>query len=109
MYAGADFSKLMEGITEAGEVQLTSGDISGFTRSTVSRIFPIFDESDKAYLESFGKTALFARLRTALPDFQRLMAQIANEPTPEMDAEIEEVIERVVTDFLAQEEARSST
>jgi hypothetical protein len=109
MFLGADFGMLMDGIDDSGQSNYTAGDVAGFTMASLRRIFPIFDDSDKAYMEKFEKTALFGKLKAALPDYLELAASAMNEPTPEMDSEMEEVIERVVTDFMAQEDGRSST
>ena len=109
MYAGADFGKLMDGLTDTGEAQFTGDHVQDFARSTVTRISPIFDKSDHAYLATFGKTPLYAKLKAALPGFQQLMAEIANAPTPEMDAEIQQAIESTLERFVRQHQARSST
>jgi len=109
MYAGADLGKLMDGIDKSGNSQLRPGHLDDFTRSTVTRFYPILDKSDEAYLAKFGKTPLFVKLQAALPDFQKLMSELASAPTPELDAEMEKAVDRVVEEFLRRQAGRTST
>lgn len=102
MYAGADLAKLVERVGEPADDPLTADEVGGFTRSTVSRILRAFSDEDRKALKAFAATPLFAKLLQVVPDFRQLMADIANEPAPEMEAELDTVVARAVEAYFAR-------
>ena len=55
----------------------------------------------KAFSE-FTKSPVFRKVREATPDMLKMTADMANEPNPEFDAELEQVIGKTVQDYFAK-------
>jgi hypothetical protein len=105
MYAGADINALLQSIGEDGTDPVTAEEVGKFSRSTVERIMPAFTAADRQALLDFAETPVFKKLSRNLADFQRLMADVANEPSPALDAEIERVVKRTIEDYFARAKA----
>ena len=50
-----------------------------------------------------------AKLLKLAPEFNQLVADIGNEPTPELDAALDKVVREVVADYFAKRKAKSQT
>lgn len=110
MYAGLDMEKMVEAVGPDGTAPVTPEAMRGVLTSTAMRVLPAFDKADWTAFLQFSKTPLFAKVRAATPDMIKLMTEIANKPSPEMDAEVEQVIGRVVTDyFVAAKDAATTS
>lgn len=102
MYAGADLGKLVESVGEDGKDPVTSDEVRNFTRSTVERILPAFGEEDRKILMEFAASPAFAKMVKVMPEFRQMMADIANQPAPAMEAGIEQIVKRAVEDYFAR-------
>lgn len=109
MYAGLDVSKIVEAVGPEGTDPVSNEAIAGMLTSTAMRIMPAFNDEDRQSFLEFMKTPLFLKVRAATPDMMKLMTEIANKPDPDLDAEIELVVTRVVSDYFAGAEQAATT
>lgn len=109
MYAGVDLGGLIEAVGPDGSEPVSSDTMRDVLASTVTRIMPAFDATDRKAFAGFAKSPLFLKVRAATPEMIALMTEIANQPSPEMDAELEQVIDRVVADYFAGAERAATT
>lgn len=109
MYAGLDMDKLVEAVGPDGTKPVSNDDMRGMLTSTAMRILPAFNEADRKAFATFTKTQLFLKVRAATPEMIKLMTEIANQPSTELDAEIEQVIGRVVSDYFGGAERAATT
>ncbi len=109
MYAGIDMNQLVERLGPDGQSDISGSDVGAINRRAVTRILPSITAADRTALMKFAATPTFARLRSILPDFQRLVASIANEPDPVLNAAIETEVSKAVNAFLAAEEGANKT
>lgn len=102
MYAGADMDSLVGSVGTDGNGIVTAEDMRSFNHSTTKRILPVFSEADKKTIIDFMSQPAFAKLTKVLPDFQKLLADVANEPpSPAMEADIESTVERAMEEYFA--------
>ena len=102
MYAGADMDALVGSVGTDGNGVVTADDMRSFNRSTTKRILPVFTDADKKSIIDFMSQPAFAKLTKVLPDFQKLLADVANEPpSPAMEADIESTVERAIEEYFA--------
>lgn len=109
MYAGLDMTKIIEAVGPEGTDPVSHDAMRGMISSTAMRILPAFNADDRKSFLAFMKTPVFLKVRAATPDMIKLMTEIANQPDPELDAEIEQVISRVVADYFAGAERAATT
>ncbi|MFC7536303.1 DUF2059 domain-containing protein [Sphingomonas sp. GCM10030256] len=103
MYSGVNLSILANKLNDDPEAKLATSDVSAITRSTVQRIFPVFNDSDKAALLTFARKPVYPKLQRAIPAFHKLVAEVANEPDPELDSAMKATVKKAVKEFLAKE------
>jgi hypothetical protein len=102
MYAGADMDSLIGSVGTDGTGTVTADDMRSFNHSTTKRILPVFNDADKKTIIDFMGQPAFAKLTRILPDFQKLLADVANEPpSPAMEADIESTVERAMEEYFA--------
>ena len=104
MYAGLDMTQLVQRMGPDGERDISGSDVGALNRATVVRILPSFTAADRTALLKFSTTPTFVKLRSILPDFQGLVASVANQPDPLLNAAIEKEVGKAVEEFLAAEE-----
>jgi hypothetical protein len=102
MYAGADMDSLVGSLGSDGKGVVTAEDMRSFNHSTTKRILPVFTDADRKAILDFMDQAAFAKLTKVLPDFQKLLADVANEPpSAAMEADIESTVERAMEEYFA--------
>ena len=102
MYAGADMDSLIGSVGADGNGTVTADDMRSFNHSTTKRILPIFTEADKKTIVAFMGQPAFAKLTKVLPEFQKLLAEVANEPpSAAMEADLDKTVERAIEEYFA--------
>lgn len=102
MYSGLDMTKVAEAMGPDGKDPIPADALKGALASAALGALPSFDLADWKRFTEFTRMPVFAKVRAATPDMVKLMTEIANEPSPELDAEIEQVVGRVIEDYFAK-------
>ena len=101
LYAGMDMGKIVDAIGPEGKDPLTGDAMKGVIGSAAFGVLPSFDQPDWKAFSEFTKSPLFLKVRAATPDMLKMTAELANEPNPEMDAELEQVISTAVQTYFS--------
>ena len=109
MYAGADLGQIADALGKKGDEALTPTAVRDLTRSTGEKLFPGFDADDWKALFTFAGTPAYAKLQSSVPELRQLTADIADEPDPGMDAELNKAVEATVTKYMAEKRARQKS
>ncbi len=102
LYAGLDMGKIVDAIGPEGKGPLTGDTMKGVIGSAAFGILPTFEAADWKAFTEFTKSPVFVKVREATPDMLKMTADMANEPNPEFDAELEQVIGKTVQDYFAK-------
>lgn len=98
-FEGADYSSVLNKLAQDADAKITSADIAAVNRGAVGKMMGQLDHKDEAAFLAFSKTAAFAKLAAWTPTMAKLEVQIASEPDPEFDAEMDAVLNRVMARF----------
>lgn len=109
MYAGIDMSRVVEAVGPDGTDQITGDEVRDMLDSTSARIMPAFNQADWKAIIAFGKTPVFGKIQKVMPEMMKFTAEIANEPSPEFDAELEQLLGRIVADYFAGAERAATS
>jgi len=107
MYAGVDLGKLAELSSPGGKV--SARQVEELKSSSMSGLADEFDADDWRSIFTFMSAPVHAKLLKLAPEFNQLVADIGNEPTPELDAALDKVVREVVADYFAKRKAKSQT
>lgn len=109
MFAGVDLKKLSEGVSPEGKPMVTASQILESKRSSMSGLLDEFDADDWKSLFTFMSEPVHAKLLKVVPEFNQLVADMANEPTPELDAELEKAVQKTTAAYFVRRGAKPKT
>jgi hypothetical protein len=98
-YATLDAKPLMKDFAENPESEVSQQQIRDINRAATNSIIEGMSPADKAALLAFAKTPVFAKLTAARGEMEKLEAEIANEPDPELDKALDEAADSVFVKF----------
>ena len=105
-YANLDLNKIAEdALATNGEGKMNGEDVGEITTSAAAKVLPGLDADDFKALFIFSGTPAFEKLRAAMPEFQQLTAELANETDPATDAEVQAAVEGAVKKYMAQKDS----
>lgn len=107
MYAGVDLGKLAELNGPDGKV--SARQVEELKSTSVSGLVDEFDADDWKSIFTFMSAPVHVKLLKLAPEFNQLVADIGNEPTPELDAALDKVVRDVVAAYFAKRKTKSQT
>jgi hypothetical protein len=105
------FAGLLEanfGVAAGPERKFVAGStLQGAISSASSELWAKLTETDRSEVAKFTRSPVYPKVQAAMPDMINLLERLGNEPTPAMDAEIDETVSRVVEKYMADRAEKS--
>jgi hypothetical protein len=98
-FAKLDVKPLMAEFTENPDAEVSQQHIRAMNRAATSTIVGEMSPDDRAALLAFAKSPVFVKLAAARGAIQKLEADIANEPDPQLDKALEAAADAVMAKF----------
>ena len=70
-------------------------------KASAKKVIALLDASDDAAIQEFGKKPYFARVAVLGPAIRKIEQEVSNEPSPQLDAEIEKIMKAIVARYEA--------
>jgi len=109
MYSGIDLEKLAAAMDDKGNVTLTANQVRDASGAAASHATDDFDAEDWRAVFTFLGTPVHLKLARLAPEFNQVVADVGNEPDPELDAEIEKAVGDAVKTYLEKKPAKPSS
>lgn len=98
-FANIDMSQLTDRLAEDSEAKLSVTDVNDLNKGAMPGVFKQMSADDIRALMAFGLSPVGKKLKGVAPQMAQIEAEIANEPDPGLDAEIEEATRKVYERF----------
>ena len=101
-FAKLDAKPLVAEFAENPDAEVSEQHIREMNRAASSSIIEEMSPDDKAALLAFARTPVFSKMAAARSALEKLEADIANEPDPQLDKALEVAVDAVMVKFTGE-------